>query len=164
MSSKFSGYPLATIWVPSHGSGSVAAATMMLGAPATVTATVAPTTSTAAFGPVGTVASIVGGASIRCEYSKARGTASATTTSATPGIVRVCTSSLRTNGNGLALHVLAFSVVTRVHSIIAREVLAPPIGLHGRVLLGKAGTLNASITLIFTVIHTSNTGEPMSVS
>lgn len=93
------------------------------------------------------------------KYSKAGGTGSTTAASATPGVIEVCAGPLRANGNGFALYILASSVVFGMHSIIAGEVLAPPVGLHGRIFLGKACTLEPGVALILAIIDTGHAGE-----
>ena len=110
----------------------------MLGAPAATTAVLAAaamfaaaaSTASAAF--TGAVA-----VSIVCQVRSGIGRAAVSTAApAAPGIIRVGARTLLTNGDGLSLDILAPVVVLRMHSIVAGEVLASPIGLQGSILLG----------------------------
>lgn len=77
------------------------------------------------------------GRSIRGKTSDTGRAAPAAAAATASRIIRVCAGPLRANRNGSALDFLATApMLLGELSIVAGEVLAAPVGLHGRVLTG----------------------------
>ena len=105
------------------------------------------------------------GRSVRGKTSDTGRTAPAATAATASRIIRIRAGPLRANRNGSALDFLASApMLLGELSIVAGEVLAAPVGLHGGILTGQAGAFMAGVTLVLPVVDTRYTNEAAGVA